>query len=109
MDTRRFEKKLRDEERKLLEELSHLKDNLDFGDDIDSMEEETNETEEFGNMLSVKSSLDDRLRRVREALGRIADGTYGICSSCAGPIEPEILEADATSTLCRACKAEEKQ
>lgn len=104
-----FEKKLREEEATLQNELAHLKDNLDFGDDVDGLEEETNETEEFGNMLSVKSSLDDRMRRVKEALERIAKGAYGTCVSCGKPIEPAVLEADPTSTLCKQCKAAQKK
>lgn len=103
-----FEEKLRVEEKKILDEISHLKDNLDFGDDVDSLEEETNETEEFGNMLSIKSSLDDRLRHVREALDRIEKGKYGVCASCGGVIENAVLEAEPASELCKQCKAKEK-
>jgi len=108
-DTRGFKEKLEEEEKKLLGEISHLKDNLDFGDDVDSLEEEPNETEEFGNMLSVKNSLDDRLRSIRGALERIKKGGYGVCTSCKKTIEPAVLEADPTSTLCRQCKMDKKE
>lgn len=37
------------------------------------------------------------------ALGRIADGTYGICRGCETPISPARLKAVPTTDLCRAC------
>jgi DnaK suppressor protein len=40
------------------------------------------------------------LAEIEEALGRIDDGTYGLCASCGGPIGVERLEAVPYATLC---------
>jgi len=48
------------------------------------------------------------LRAVEEALGRIRQGTYGICGVCNQPISRARLEAVPWTYHCRACK-ERKQ
>jgi len=40
------------------------------------------------------------LREIEVALQRIDDGTYGTCSACGEPIEPERLEHLPWATLC---------
>lgn len=42
-------------------------------------------------------------RRLRAALARIADGSYGTCARCGGAIEPERLEAVPETPFCQAC------
>ena len=37
------------------------------------------------------------------ALGRIADGSYGICQKCAEPISEERLNAVLYAPLCKKC------
>jgi RNA polymerase-binding transcription factor DksA len=44
-----------------------------------------------------------RLDDLRAALARIADGTYGACAECHGPIALERLEAAPEATRCIAC------
>ena len=57
--------------------------------------------------------LRDRERRmltkIREALLRIEDGTYGICESCDEEISEKRLLARPVSTLCVECKSEAEQ
>jgi DnaK suppressor protein len=48
------------------------------------------------------------LRAIEEALGRIRQGTYGICGVCNQPISRARLEAVPWTHHCRACK-ERKQ
>jgi RNA polymerase-binding protein DksA len=45
----------------------------------------------------------DRLREVDLALGRVADGSYGVCEKCGAPIGTERLEARPTARRCIAC------
>lgn len=49
------------------------------------------------------------LKKIDEALFRIASGTFGLCESCEEDIEARRLEARPTSTLCVACKESEER
>jgi DnaK suppressor protein len=43
--------------------------------------------------------------KIREALERIEDGTYGLCEICGGPISEKRLIARPVTTMCIACKS----
>jgi DnaK suppressor protein len=47
----------------------------------------------------------DHLREVDLALDRVADGTYGRCLSCGGPVGAARLEARPVARTCIACAA----
>ena len=49
-----------------------------------------------------KSKLQE-VHQIKEALKRIADGTYGICTQCEQPIDPKRLKALPTATRCISC------
>jgi DnaK suppressor protein len=51
----------------------------------------------------------DQLRRVENALEKIAKGTYGRCEGCGGPIEIARLEALPFAVHCVACQRKEEQ
>jgi DnaK suppressor protein len=40
------------------------------------------------------------LDEVDAALGRLSDGTYGLCARCGGPIDEERLAADPVTGDC---------
>jgi DnaK suppressor protein len=103
--TDELEKKLRDVEKGIMEQLAHIDDDLDFGDEIDHLEEETDESEERANRVGIKDSLEKRLERVTVALGKITAGTYGVCEQCKEDISMELLSVDPESLLCKNCKA----
>ncbi len=46
-----------------------------------------------------------RLAEVDAALGRAAQGSYGICTRCGQPIGPERLDARPEAALCITCAA----
>lgn len=46
--------------------------------------------------------------KIREALQRIEDGTFGQCESCGDDITIERLEARPVTTLCIECKRKEE-
>jgi len=46
---------------------------------------------------------------MQEALGRIEDGTFGICDRCSGPISEKRLIARPVTTLCIDCKTKEEK
>ncbi len=99
-----MEEKLRREKAEIEEELAKLKTTLDFGDETDHEEEESDESEEIGNYLGIKKSQDARLNQINHALEKIADGSYGVCEKCGKSIEQKILDIDPESLLCKACK-----
>ena len=45
------------------------------------------------------------IQQIGEALKRIAEGTYGICSQCGGDIDPKRLKALPIATRCISCAA----
>ena len=47
------------------------------------------------------------IRKIKDALIRLEDGTFGICEECGGEISKQRLEARPIATLCIKCK--EKQ
>lgn len=49
------------------------------------------------------------LKKIDEALDRIATGCFGDCTDCGQQIEEKRLEARPTATLCVACKEEEER
>ena len=48
------------------------------------------------------------LRAIEEALGRIRQGTFGVCQICKQPISKARLEAVPWTHLCRECKERER-
>ncbi|MHB8184657.1 MAG: TraR/DksA family transcriptional regulator [Dermatophilaceae bacterium] len=58
-------------------------------------------------------SLVNNAREVSEqsehALGRILDGSYGICESCGNPIGKNRLLAFPRATLCMPCKSKQER
>ena len=48
------------------------------------------------------------VRRIRAALGQIANGTYGVCSTCGRPISAERLAAIPSALTCLACSTERR-
>ncbi len=85
-------------------ELGVLK-NDEFGDAPGMDNEEADETEEMSNTLTTVQVLERRLIDIKDALARIAAGTYGFCIRCHEAISLELLEADPESSLCKNCKA----
>jgi RNA polymerase-binding protein DksA len=47
--------------------------------------------------------VEKEIASVRRALGRIKDGSYGICVRCGEEIAPDRLEARPEAALCIAC------
>ena len=106
-DIERFRVILEEKRVSLTRRIQELEKTPDMGDDVDSLEEETNETQELGNQMSVSQEYREQLAEVDEALRHIAKGTYGVCTQCGGAIEMAILEIDPESMLCQSCKQKE--
>lgn len=48
-----------------------------------------------------------QLRACEEALKRLEEGRYGLCSQCGEAIELNLLTADPTQPHCRACQQQQ--
>jgi len=51
----------------------------------------------------------EKLQAIQEALGRVEEGSYGICESCEAEIAEARLEALPFSRLCVNCQAERER
>lgn len=100
--TKEYKNKLERERLVLIDEIKRNEMPTDFGGDID---DESDETENFGNQLAMVQGLKDRLNEIDIALGKIQSEKYGICEKCSGEIEEEVLDIDPESRFCKKCKS----
>lgn len=56
------------------------------------------------NVFRIRSRESRLIRKIRESLQAIQDGTYGICEDCEEPISLERLKARPVTTYCITCK-----
>lgn len=75
-----------------------------FPDPTDRASQETDRN----FLLRVKDRERKLSAKIREALKRIDEGTYGICEICGGEISEKRLEARPVATCCIDCKKEEE-
>jgi DnaK suppressor protein len=59
--------------------------------------------------MSLANNSREMLFQVQRALGRLDDGTYGVCESCGNPIGKLRLMAFPRATLCLTCKQREER
>jgi RNA polymerase-binding protein DksA len=70
----------------------------------DSEEENADEVTNYENSLGIEHDLEENLKEIDEALERIKNGTYGICTDCNQFMTIERLEAMPEATLCIKCE-----
>ncbi|OGY58192.1 MAG: hypothetical protein A3D47_00245 [Candidatus Colwellbacteria bacterium RIFCSPHIGHO2_02_FULL_43_15] len=104
----KLEAALKQEKKRLEKEIKGL-GSTDMGSDVDSLEEEADETEEIVNQEAVLLSLKERLKDVKLALDKIGANAYGICEECGNVISLDILRVVPESRLCKDCKAKEEK
>ncbi|MFC1866913.1 RNA polymerase-binding protein DksA [Thermodesulfobacteriota bacterium] len=78
--------------------MSDLKENMPDPADRASLESDRNFT------LRIRDRERKLIGKIKDALERIEDGTYGICESCEEEISDERLKARPVTTLCIECK-----
>ena len=106
IDIERIADKLTRRHQQILEFLKRLDD--------DTQELDTDSVQDIGDrsVLSIsKESLFERtsqqrivLRMVEAALGRISDGSFGVCASCGDDISVRRLEALPWTQYCLRCQ-----
>jgi len=79
-------------------------DLAEMPDEIDQASAEYNQSFTF--------RLRDRekyyLSKIEKALGKIAEGAFGVCEECEEPINIKRLQARPVTTLCIRCKEEQE-
>jgi DnaK suppressor protein len=58
--------------------------------------------------LRIRDREAKLIKKIRHALERIENGTFGICESCAEEISVKRLKARPVTTQCIECKAKEE-
>jgi len=58
--------------------------------------------------LRIRDRERKLLSKIKEAITRIDDETYGICEECGDDISEERLEARPVTTLCIECKTKQE-
>jgi DnaK suppressor protein len=107
-DLEKFQQQLRDVERAVLEEMR-----LNAGStEPPSLDEAIGRLTRMDALqqqqmaLHARRRLDVRLARVRGALARLAEGTFGHCALCRGEVPRARLEAAPETPFCVACQEE---
>lgn len=100
-----YEKKLKQAKIELLVKIGKYSEAEDFGNDIDHLEEEANESESFANRMSVAQTMKERVNEIDMASNRIRLGNYGVCENCGKEISEEVLNLVPESNLCEKCKS----
>ncbi len=59
-------------------------------------------------VLRIKDRERKLITKIKEALERIDNGTFGICDSCGKAISEKRLKARPVTTLCIECKTEDE-
>ena len=59
-------------------------------------------------MLRIRDRERKLITKIKEALDRIENGTFGICDACGEDISQERLKARPVTTLCIDCKKKQE-
>jgi DnaK suppressor protein len=107
---------------KMREQLSEMKSKLLSELDSDLRAEREGNKDEGMDTYDLASEERDReinfilsdrervkIKQIDDALGRLDDGTYGVCESCGLEIAEERLQALPFTRLCRDCQQEQEK
>jgi DnaK suppressor protein len=59
-------------------------------------------------MLRIRDRENKLIKKIRTALDRIENGTFGVCEKCGEDISVKRLKARPVTTLCIDCKTKEE-
>lgn len=103
--------------KKLERDLLHRKNSLAKEDPFadtsrlnDNASDDTEAAEQFGHAQATTLSAEtvSALERVRGAMKRVDEGSYGKCELCEQMIDTDRLGIDPTASLCVACAKKAK-
>jgi len=85
---------------------------------LDNLTEFEDKSVDLVDQASVDSDLDARLRfkerdsrliaKIKDALERLEEGTFGICEDCGKPIAEERLRVRPVASFCIECKRKQE-
>jgi DnaK suppressor protein len=81
-------------------------DAIQVSDGVVEPEEEAVDLQETDVEQAILDNEKALLAEVQQALARIENGTYGICTNCGQPISEKRLEAIPWASLCVTCEPE---
>jgi len=93
---------LLNEANKTVSGMTDLRENYPDPTDRATMESDRNFT------LRIRDRERKLIGKIREALQRLEDGTFGICEECGEEISDERLIARPVTTLCINCKKKQE-
>ncbi|MFA5742411.1 MAG: TraR/DksA family transcriptional regulator [Candidatus Paceibacterota bacterium] len=67
------------------------------------LEDEADEVEEYGSLLSIEKIMEKKLKDIDAALEKIEKNTYGICEKCGVEISQARLEVCPEARWCSSC------
>ena len=108
VDIEKMRKRLEQEQKELVEQVATEREKVEPSNMTNP--DRTEIAMEYayrGRQMSVLDRLQEQLLDVNRALDRIEEGTYGICTNCGKPIQPERLEALPWAELCIDCQRKE--
>ena len=73
---------------------------------VKDAEEQSMEDFVLGMDFALMEMESETLRQIDEAIQRLEDGTYGVCSACDETISEARLKALPFATVCRDCQAQ---
>lgn len=76
-------------------------ENLGYGN---HMADDASEAFEQAKELALHQNAEQLLLKVKQALNRFDQGTYGTCESCGTAIDPARLQALPYATFCLRCQ-----
>ena len=123
MDTGRFKNKLEEELHLVEKELRSIAtqnpnnpkdwEATERAMDVMSAAADSNEAadkqEEYVENRAITDQLEVRYNGIKNALKKIAEGTYGLCEVSGEPIEEDRLEANPAARTCKAHMHKEKE
>jgi len=109
-----YKEKLQQELKELTDELGDLgihnpqvkEDWIALPQDVETSEADENvgadRAEDWLERTATLGALETRYNNITRALGKIEDGSYGVCELCGASIESDRLDANPAARTCKA-------
>jgi len=85
-----------------------LVDVSDVQDKLSDRVDRASSASDVGFALRIRNRQAKLIGKIREALDRLEEGTFGICEACGEEIPLKRLMARPVTTLCIECKKEQE-